>query len=54
MEMKEYTAPKMTVVQLDIQNNLLVDSTGSSDGPNVDEYEGEFGFNFDVENKKNA
>lgn len=52
MEKKEYTAPKMTVVQLDIQNNLLA---GSTDGaPDVEEYEGEFGFNFDVENTKNA
>lgn len=41
----------MTVVQLDIQNNLLA---GSSEGPDVEEYEGEFGFNFDTESSKNA
>lgn len=51
MEMKEYTAPKMTVVELDVQINLLQ----GSDGPDLgEEYEGELGFNFDVESKKNA
>lgn len=51
MEMKEYTAPKMTVVQLDIQNNLLA----GSDGPDLgEEYTDELGFNFDTESSKNA
>lgn len=51
MEMKEYVAPKMTVVDMKFESSLLA---GSGEGPDVPEYEGEFGFNFDVENKKNA
>lgn len=51
MEKKEYTAPKMTVVDMELESSLLA---GSSEGPDVEEYEGEFGFNFDVENTKNA
>lgn len=50
MEKKEYTAPKMTVVDMELESSLLA----GSEGPVVDEYEGEFGFNFDVENTKNA
>lgn len=52
MEKKEYTAPKMTVVDMELESSLLA---GSTDGaPDVEEYEGEFGLNFDVENTKNA
>ncbi|SHL31239.1 hypothetical protein [Fibrobacter sp. UWEL] len=51
MEKKEYTAPTMTIVQLTAMSCLL---QGSGDGPEVDEYEGEFGINFEANNKKNA
>ena len=40
---KKYEAPKMTVVEMKFEANLL--SCSSCDGPDTDEYDDEFGMN---------
>ena len=47
--MKEYIAPKMTVVDMDVEAPLL-----SGSGPDVDEYNDEFGFNYDMDHNRKA
>jgi len=52
MMKKEYKAPKLSIVDMKFQAALMACS--NCDGPDAEEYDDEFGFNFNPENNRKA
>lgn len=51
---KEYTAPKMSILDMRGEMSLLAGSSPFNDGSDADEYDDEFGFNLNKGTDRHA